>query len=528
MNVMRYHGRLLVALSALSVFAVGALHTRILSVQTAAAASSGIVISQVYGGGGNSGATLKNDFIELFNGGNSTVDISNWSVQYSSANGTSWQVTNLCAGGTCTIAPGHYFLIQEAQGSAGTTDLPTPDAVGTISMSATAAKVALVNSTTALSASCSLGSSVVDLIGYGSGASCFEGSGAASAPGNTTAESRINNGCTDTDNNSADFVTGAPNPRNSSAPPITCGVSPSPSPTPSPTATPNCGVERWSVKTGTDPDAPSVNFVSQSTTIATMRSWTPPSPIPSNNRVSPFETNVVTVSANLLEYKFEDDSDYHIVLQDGNGNTIIAEIPSPVCVGFGSPFSAAITNARMKFNATFTASTSFQFANVPVQVTGVPMFDFLHGQTGVAPNGIEIHPVLDIVFLSSSTPQLVVNESASNEAAAVNLLLFRDPFDVLNSTDWLNSGADRNTRLILFASNLQLAQGETASSVVVRLVDSTTHIFDVPAEDVRAVPNFSLTQVTFRVPDNIAVGNCLVNIKAHGQASNSGTIRIRG
>src|SRR6266404_6694182 len=260
MKVMCYHGRLMVAFSALRVFAVGALHTRILSVQTAAAASSGIVISQVYGGGGNSGATLKNDFIELFNGGNSTVDISNWSVQYSSANGTSWQVTNLCAGGTCTIAPGHYFLIQEAQGSAGTTDLPTPDAVGTISMSATASIVALVNSTTALSASCSLGSSVVDLIGYGSGASCFEGSGAASAPGNTTAESRINNGCTDTDNNSADFVTGAPNPRNSSAPPITCGVSPSPSPTPSPTATPNCGVERWSVKTGNDPDAPSVNF----------------------------------------------------------------------------------------------------------------------------------------------------------------------------------------------------------------------------------------------------------------------------
>ncbi len=528
MNLVRYHKRLLLALLTIGLTTATAMHAWLAPVPAAAGSSSGIVISQLYGGGGNSGATLKSDFIELFNAGTSAVDVSNWSVQYSSASGTSWQVTSLCAGGgTCTIAPGHYFLIQEAQGSAGTADLPTPDSTGTISMSATAAKVALVNNPTALSGACPLGGSVIDFVGYGS-AGCFEGPAATGAPSNTTAELRINSGCTDTDNNSADFVTGAPNPRNGSGPAITCGVSPSPSPTPSPTATPNCGVERWSVKAGTDPDAPGVNLVNQSTTIATMRSWTPPSPIPPNNRVSPFETNVVTVNATLLEYKFEDDSDYHIVLQDGNGNTIIAEIPSPGCVGSGSPFSAEITNARMKFNSMFTASTSFQFANVPVQVTGVPMFDFLHGQTGVAPNGIEIHPVLDIVFPSSSTPQLVVNESASNEAAAVNLLLFRDPFDILNSADWLNAGADRNTRLILFASNLQLAQGETASSVVVRLVDSANHVFDVPAEDVRTVPNFSFTQVTFRLPDNIIAGACLVTIKAHGQASNSGTIRIRG
>src|SRR5207253_4046285 len=113
---------------------------------------------------------------------------------------------------------------------------------------------------------------------------------------------------------SADFVTGAPNPRNTASPAVACGVTPSPSPTPSPTPTPNCGVERWSVKTGTDSDSPSVSFVSQPMTIATMRSWTPPSPIPPNNRVSPFETSVWTINANLLEYKFEDDSDYHVVL----------------------------------------------------------------------------------------------------------------------------------------------------------------------------------------------------------------------
>jgi hypothetical protein len=333
--------RLVLALPVLSVAVAIAVHAAFAS-RPAVASSSGVVISQIYGGGGNSGATFKNDFIELFNAGSSAVDVSGWSVQYSSASGTSWQVTSLCASGsTCTIAAGRYFLIQEAQGSAGTTDLPTPDAIGAIAMSATGAKVALVNNPTALSGTCPLGSSVVDFVGYSSGASCFEGTAQSGSASNTTAEVRINNGCTDTNNNSADFFTATPNPRNSSSPAVNCGVSPSPSPAVSPTATPNCGVERWSVKTGTDADAPSVNLVSQTTTIATMRSWTPPSPIPANNRVSPFEMNLVTVNATLVEYKFEDDSDYHLVLQDQNGNTIIGEIPFPGCVGSNSPFAAA-------------------------------------------------------------------------------------------------------------------------------------------------------------------------------------------
>jgi hypothetical protein len=160
-----------------------------------------------------------------------------------------------------------------------------------------------------------------------------------------------------------------------------------------------CGVERWSVKTGTDPDAGKVNLsTSTSTTIATMRSWTAPNPIPSNSRVSPSETTQWVLNATLTQYKLESDSDYHLVIQDSAGNTMIAEIPAPNCVGAGSPFGPGITNSRNEFDAKFTATTSFQTANIPVQIKGVGMFDFLHGQTGVAPNGIEIHPVLDIVF----------------------------------------------------------------------------------------------------------------------------------
>src|SRR6476469_7267541 len=115
--------------------------------RTARAVSPDIVISQVYGGGGNSGATFKNDFIELYNRSNATVDLTGWSVQYAPATGTSWQKTDLSG----SILPGKYYLIQEAAGTGGTVNLPPPNAVGSIAMAATAGKVALVSNATALS-----------------------------------------------------------------------------------------------------------------------------------------------------------------------------------------------------------------------------------------------------------------------------------------------------------------------------------------------------------------------------------------
>src|SRR6266849_6639095 len=170
----------------------------------------------------------------------------------------------------------------------------------------------------------------------------------------------------------------------------------------------HCGKERWSVKTGTDSDAGSVNLSSpQNTTIAQLIALTPPSPLPAANRVAPTEKTVFVVNAALTDYKLEGgakgDSDYHLVLDDGQGHTMIAEIPSPGCVGAGSLFAAQIAIARAEFDAHFTATTSFQTANVPVQVTGVGFFDFAHGQHGAAPNIIELHPVLDIAFTSPGT-----------------------------------------------------------------------------------------------------------------------------
>ncbi len=177
---------------------------------------SQVVISQVYGGGGNAGSTYTNDFIELFNRGTSTVSLNGWSVQYASATGTSWQKTDLT---NITLAPGQYYLIQQAQGAGGTTPLPAPDATGTIAMSGTAGKIALLNVNTLITAgtSCPTGPTVEDIVGFGTTANCFEGAGSTPAPSNTNAVLRAANGCTDNNSNTADFSAGAPTPRNTAA-----------------------------------------------------------------------------------------------------------------------------------------------------------------------------------------------------------------------------------------------------------------------------------------------------------------------
>jgi hypothetical protein len=186
-----------------------------------------IVISQIYGGGGNTGAAYTHDFIELFNRGTTTVLLAGWSVQYASATGMSTfgttpaQITQLP---NISLSPGQYLLIQEAKGSGGTTLLPAPDVVDPtpIALSATGGKVVLVNQATPLACNgnsilCNLGAldSIVDIVGYGN-ADSFDGAGPAPAGSNTTAILRLRNGCTKSGHNSADFAPGVPNPRNTS------------------------------------------------------------------------------------------------------------------------------------------------------------------------------------------------------------------------------------------------------------------------------------------------------------------------
>src|SRR6185369_8461582 len=115
-----------------------------------------------------------------------------------------------------TIAPGEYFLVQLASGGSNGAALPvSANITGDINMSATTGKLALVSNSVNLSGSCPNGvdPDIVDFLGYGSSASCFEGATRAPAPSNTNAVFRKLNGVQDTNQNGDDFQTGAPNPR---------------------------------------------------------------------------------------------------------------------------------------------------------------------------------------------------------------------------------------------------------------------------------------------------------------------------
>jgi hypothetical protein len=179
-----------------------------------AAPSSTVVISQIYGGGGNAGAPWSHDFVELHNVSNIPQDITGWSIQYASATSSSWAVTPLSG----TIPAGGYFLIQQASNNTSVgAPLPTPETSGTQNMAASAGKVALLSTATALSGATPTNPAIVDFVGYGSTSSASE-TAPAPAPGATTSIIRDADS-TDTDNNSADFSSRAPAPRNGATPP---------------------------------------------------------------------------------------------------------------------------------------------------------------------------------------------------------------------------------------------------------------------------------------------------------------------
>ena len=97
----------------------------------------------------------------------------------------------------------------------------------------------------------------------------------------------------------------------------------------------------------------------------------------------------------------------------------------------------------------------------------------------------------------------------------------------MNGADVFKAGFDRNTRVTVFVRNLPLAQDEAASAVAVNLLDDNNQDLDIPAEAVRPLSNADFVQVTFRLPSNLTFGPCTIRIKAHGQMSNAGTMRIR-
>jgi len=193
-----------------------------------------------------------------------------------------------------------------------------------------------------------------------------------------------------------------------------------------------------------------------------------------------------------------------------------------------------------------TATASSDYNSINLVVTFQPgvvtrTFDVsIIGDTNLEPNetftvnlsdpfGTSIADGEGIGTIIDDDTLLILEESgpAAQQAAALDSLLFmRDAFRVKSLAAWPTLPPGQNTVVMIFVQNLRLNQGETAANVIVNLVDANNQSFDVPATDVRAVPNVDLTQVLFRLPDALAPGTCKVTIKAHGQSSNIGTIRI--
>jgi hypothetical protein len=193
----------------------------LLAVPAARGSSADLVISQVFAGGGNAGATYANDYVELFNRGTASVDLSGWTIQYATAAGTTWSATPLSG----TLAAGRRYLVQFASGGTAGLALPSPDATDTTNLSTAGGKVTLVHAVTPLACgaspgSCSAVAAVRDLLGYGT-ATDYE-SAAAPALTNTTAATRASGGCSDTDANATDITAEAPAPRNSAAAATSC------------------------------------------------------------------------------------------------------------------------------------------------------------------------------------------------------------------------------------------------------------------------------------------------------------------
>jgi hypothetical protein len=160
-----------------------------------------------------------------------------------------------------------------------------------------------------------------------------------------------------------------------------------------------CGKERWSMKTVTDKDAAKVQEAPTPSTINQLRQIAAPlnQNLRPDSRYSPTELTTYEVTGYITLIKAEADQDYHIVLADDTGRTMIVESTHPDCA-LKSRFKAEIDQVRAALDQAFKGPISKPIKTRKlVTVTGVGFFDHIHGQTGVAPNGIELHPILQVV-----------------------------------------------------------------------------------------------------------------------------------
>jgi hypothetical protein len=151
-----------------------------------------------------------------------------------------------------------------------------------------------------------------------------------------------------------------------------------------------CGIERWAVKTLTDPGANAVNLTPVDSTVAQLVAF--PAPVNPTDRVAPIETTTYRIKVSMDSFKMEADSDIHLAVHDQAGHTMIVEFPSPSC-DQGSVAATQIAAARDAFlKVAGQPSSSYQPVTGTATIEGIGFFDRIHGQRGVAPNGIELHP----------------------------------------------------------------------------------------------------------------------------------------
>jgi len=215
--------------------------------------------------------------------------------------------------------------------------------------------------------------------------------------------------------------TPTPTPKPSATPTPRPTATPTPSGGPTPIATPagqgnqscgtSCGVQRWHIKTLDDAYVNTINWVPIVANVRDLTAAPVPNPYDQYNdttRYAPYETQSYRIRATLVSWKTESDHDYHMVIADVNNPsiTMIVEPPDVNCSSAcASNFGNYYTSVRQKFNNCFGATPS-SMTNFPsgvvVDLTGVPLFDAQHGQTGVAPNAIELHPLLSVNFISGA------------------------------------------------------------------------------------------------------------------------------
>lgn len=199
-----------------------------------------------------------------------------------------------------------------------------------------------------------------------------------------------------------------------------------------------CGKLRWPVKTGSDLDIAQVNLSTVTPIqVSDLIAIVAPKNLPQSNRVKPVETTLYKLQTTIVEANKTNDSDYHILIKDALGNSMVTEVPDPACVSDSSPVKKLIIQVRNEVEKNINFNGSTKNLNIPVEMIGIGFFDTPHAQ-GSAENGVEIHPILNISFKANiNNQQTPTSTNSIPEYDQVTENIFRGGRPVRSDLDWL-------------------------------------------------------------------------------------------